>query len=132
MVVEDHCTELKPFYHAMIEGEDTFQTLADGYLDQAPCARMKSLAANVEFPGRLAREYAVDGVLYVHMKFCSCYEVGKKGFLDHFRSLELPVLEISSDYSESDHGQLKTRIEAFVEVLKAKKSKKRERQAIDA
>ena len=132
VVVEDHCTGLKPFYHTMIDGLDPFQTLADGYLDQAPCARMKSLAANVEFSGRLAREYAVDGVLYVHMKFCSCYGVGKKGFLDHFQSLELPVLEISSDYSESDHGQLKTRIEAFVEVLKAKRSKNREPHAIDA
>ena len=32
------------------------------------------------------------------------------------------MLEISSDYSESDHGQLKTRIEAFVEVLNEKRT----------
>ena len=122
VVVEDHCTGLKPFYHTIREQDDPFQALADGYLDQAPCARMKTLEDNVEFSGRMAQEYAVDGVLYVYLKFCSCYGVTKKGFLDHFQRLDLPVLDISSDYSSSDHGQLKTRIEAFVEVLNAKRS----------
>ena len=122
VVVEDHCTGLKPFYHTIREQDDPFRALADGYLDQSPCARMKTLEDNVEFSGQLAREYDVDGVLYVYLKFCSCYGVTKKGFLEHFQSLDVPVLDISSDYSESDHGQLKTRIEAFVEVLNAKRS----------
>jgi benzoyl-CoA reductase/2-hydroxyglutaryl-CoA dehydratase subunit BcrC/BadD/HgdB len=87
---------------------------------------MKSLKENVEFSGRLAREYDVDGVLYVYLKFCSCYGVSKKGFQQHFQKLDLPVLEISSDYSENDRGQLKTRIEAFIELLNAKRSKANE------
>jgi predicted CoA-substrate-specific enzyme activase len=121
VVVEDHCAGLKPFYRTIAENVDPYRALADGYLDQAPCARMKTLADNVEFSGRLAQEYRVDGILYVYLKFCSCYGVSKKGFLDHFQKLDIPVLDISSDYSASDHGQLKTRIMAFVEVLNAKK-----------
>lgn len=121
VVVEDHCTGVKPFYHKVAEEGDPFMALANGYLDQAPCARMKTLDDSLEFSGRLAREYNVDGVLYVFLKFCSCYGVSKKAFVDHFRRLDLPVLEMSSDYSASDHGQLKTRIEAFVELLNAKR-----------
>lgn len=121
VVVEDHCTGLKPFYHTIVEQADPFRALADGYLDQAPCARMKSLEDNVEFSVSLAQEYAVDGVLYVSLKFCSCYGIAKKAFLDRFQSFGIPVLDVSSDYSESDHGQLKTRIEAFVEVLEARR-----------
>ncbi|MFZ4855556.1 MAG: 2-hydroxyacyl-CoA dehydratase [Desulfuromonadaceae bacterium] len=132
VVVEDHCTGLKPFYHTTSYNDDPFQSLADGYLDQAPCARMKTLEANVEFSGRLAREYAADGVLYVYHKFCSCYGVTKKEFLVHFQGLDLPVLDISADYSESDHGQLKTRIEAFIEVLNAKRSQTNEPYIINA
>ena len=132
VVVEDHCTGLKPFYHQTLRQDDPYQSLADGYLDQAPCARMKTLEANVEFSGQLAKEYGVDGVLYVYHKFCSCYGVTKKGFLEHFQALDLPVLDISTDYSESDHGQLKTRIEAFIEVLDAKRSQSDERQAVNA
>ncbi len=85
---------------------------------------MKPIDDSLNFTGKLAQEYNADGVLYVYQKFCGCYGVGKKEFLDKFQSLNIPVLDISSDYSESDHGQIKTRIEAFVEVLQAQRSKK--------
>lgn len=117
VVVEDHCTGLRPFYGEIAETGDPFEALANGYLDQAPCARMKPLDNSIDFTTRLAREYAVDGVVYVYLKFCACYGITKKEFITAFQDLGVPVLEISSDYSHSDHGQLKTRVEAFVEVL---------------
>ncbi len=132
VVVEDHCAGLRPFSHTISEEGDVFQALADGYLDQAPCGRMKTLDDCVDFSGRLAREYDVDGVLYVYLKFCSCYGVTKKGFIDHFQNLEIPVLDVSSDYSESDHGQLKTRIEAFVEVLEVRRGDAHDRELVIA
>lgn len=133
VVVEDHCAGLKPFYHTIRDHADPFRALADGYLDQSPCARMKTLEDNAEFSGNLALEYQVDGILYVYLKFCSCYGITKKGFLDYFQKLDIPVLDISSDYSASDHGQLKTRIEAFIEVLNAKRSETYEyQQAVNA
>lgn len=117
VVVEDHCTGLRPFTHTLREDGDPFQALADGYLDQAPCARMKPLDNSVAFSGRLAQEYGVDGVVFVYLKFCACYGVTKLEFINHLQQLSIPVVEISSDYSQSDHGQLKTRVEAFVEIL---------------
>ncbi|MDF2921953.1 MAG: hypothetical protein K0R57_867 [Paenibacillaceae bacterium] len=127
VVVEDHCAGLKPFYDTVDETGDPYLALANGYLDQAPCARMKTLEDNISFAGQLAQEYQADGVLYVYLKFCSCYGITKKPFLDHFQSLDIPVLDLSSDYSGSDHGQIKTRIEAFIEVIQAKRSKAHER-----
>jgi predicted CoA-substrate-specific enzyme activase len=122
VVIEDHCAGVRPFYHAVAETGDPYQALANGYLDQAPCARMKPLDDGIAFSGKLAQEYAVEGVIYVFLKFCACYGVSKKDFITEFQQQGLPVLEISSDYSESDHGQLKTRLEAFVEVLKEKRT----------
>jgi predicted CoA-substrate-specific enzyme activase len=127
VVVEDHCTGLKPFVHRVSEDGDPFLALANGYLDQAPCARMKTLEDNVRFTVDLAQKYRVDGVLYVYLKFCSCYGVQKSAFIDGLQRNGISVLDISSDYSESDHGQLKTRIEAFIEVLNAKKGPADER-----
>lgn len=118
VVVEDHCTGLKPFAHTVPEGGDPFQALADGYLDQAPCARMKPLDDSLDLSTGLAEEYGVDGVVYVYLKFCACYGVSKLEFIERLQARGIPVLEISSDYSQSDHGQLKTRVEAFIEVLK--------------
>ncbi|MDR1616942.1 MAG: acyl-CoA dehydratase activase [Syntrophomonadaceae bacterium] len=117
VVVEDHCTGLKTVYHTLEEDGDPFRSLAYGYLDQAPCARMKPLEDRVLFSGKLAREYDVDGVLYVYLKFCPCYGQTKHEFFKYFREIGIPTLEIPIDYSRSDQGQLKTRLEAFIEVL---------------
>jgi predicted CoA-substrate-specific enzyme activase len=117
IVVEDHCTGLKNVHHTLDEQIDPYQALAYGYLDQAPCARMKPLEDRVEFSANLAKEYDVDGVLYVYLKFCPPYGQTKHAFFKRFRALGLPTLEIPIDYSRSDQGQLKTRLEAFIEVM---------------
>jgi benzoyl-CoA reductase/2-hydroxyglutaryl-CoA dehydratase subunit BcrC/BadD/HgdB len=132
IVIEDHCAGVRPFYHKLSEVGDPYQALAHGYLDQAPCARMKPLEDAVAFSGQLAREYAVDGVIYVFLKFCACYGVSKKEFLTEFQKQELSILELSGDYSESDYGQLKTRIEAFIEVLNERGDIKSHEQHINA
>jgi benzoyl-CoA reductase/2-hydroxyglutaryl-CoA dehydratase subunit BcrC/BadD/HgdB len=121
VVAEDHCAGVRPFYSNVPEDGDPYRALADGYLDQAPCSNRKPMEDAVKFTAHLAREYAVDGVLYIYLKFCSCYGLTKKGFIDGLQALGLPVLDISSDYSQSDHGQLKTRIEAFIEILNERK-----------
>jgi len=121
IVVEDHCTGLSPFYYDISEDEDPFLALSKGYLDKAPCARMSPIEDRVEFSGKLAKEYDVDAVIFTYLKFCPCYGLTKNNFITHFRSLGIPVLEIPNDYSQSDEGQLKTRIEAFIEVLNEKR-----------
>ncbi len=117
IVVEDNCTGLTPLYNDIDEQKDPFVALAEGYLDRAPCARMKPLTDRIDFSGRLAQEYDVEGVIYYYLKFCPCYGQTKNEFLRHYQALGLPVLEVPSDYSQSDLGQLKTRVEAFVEVF---------------
>lgn len=93
---------------------------------------MKPLDDGVAFSGKLAREYSVDGVIYVYLKFCACYGVSKKEFITEFQKQGLSILELSSDYSESDYGQLKTRIDAFIEVLNERGDAKSHEQHIDA
>ncbi|MNM61513.1 2-hydroxyglutaryl-CoA dehydratase, D-component [compost metagenome] len=71
--------------------------------------------------GALATEYQADGILYAYLKFCPCYGQVKNEFFRHYQQLGIPVLELPIDYSKSDQGQLKTRLEAFIEVLKERK-----------
>jgi len=119
IVVEDNCTGYSPFAKDIEEKyTDVFEDLAAGYLNEAPCARMKPISAKVDFTAHLAQEYKVDGVVFQYMKFCPCFGIVKREFIHRFQKLNIPVLEIASDYSTGDEGQLKTRIEAFVEVLK--------------
>lgn len=121
VVVEDHCTGIRHFYCQVPEEGDPLRNLAQGYLHKAPCVRTKPLKDRVEFANQLAQEYQVDGVVHTYLKFCTCYGISKNTFVNAFKRLDIPVLELASDYSHSDFGQLKTRIEAFVEVLERKK-----------
>ena len=120
VVVEDHCTGLSPFIHDTAEQGDPWRALADAYLDQAPCARQFPIERRVDLSAQLASDYRVDGVIYTYLKFCPCYGLTKNLFLRRFQSLGIPVLELASDYSHGDIGQIRTRLEAFVEVLREK------------
>ena len=118
VVVEDHCTGLSPFIHDTSEQGDPWRALADAYLDQAPCARQFPLERRIDFSESLAIDYRVDGVIYSYLKFCPCYGLTKNTFLRRFQDAGIPVLELASDYSHGDIGQIRTRLEAFIEVLR--------------
>jgi predicted CoA-substrate-specific enzyme activase len=117
IVVEDHCTGLSSVFYDHPETGDPLASLSNGYLNMAPCARMTPIEKRVRFSENLARDYDVDGVIYAYVKFCPCYGITKRNFINKFHEMGIPVLELSIDYSKSDEGQLKTRVEAFVEVL---------------
>ena len=120
IVAEDHCTGLSPFYQDTDATGDPWRALANGYLDRAPCARQVPLEKRVQFAVDLAREYNVDGVLFTYLKFCPCYGLTKGKFINAFQAAGFPVLELGTDYSQGDVGQIKTRVEAFIEVLTEK------------
>jgi benzoyl-CoA reductase/2-hydroxyglutaryl-CoA dehydratase subunit BcrC/BadD/HgdB len=121
IVVEDHCTGLSPFYYDTQKSDDPWQELANAYLDQAPCARQYPLSKRVDFSSSIAKEYNVDAVIFTYLKFCPCYGMTKNSFIKRFQDMGIPILELDVDYSKGDTGQIKTRLEAFIEVLKETK-----------
>lgn len=123
IVVEDNCSGVSPFSKDIHERhEDVFADLAEGYLDKAPCARMRPLKDRLEHTMQLARDYRVDGVIYYYLKFCPCYGMTKNEFLKSYEEMGIPVLEMPVDYSVGDEGQIKTRLEAFIEVLASERN----------
>lgn len=118
IVVEDNCSGLKPFLLDLNNDSDNVLVdIVDGYLGQAPCARMKPVEEMLRNSVELAQEYNVDGIIFRYIKFCPCYSIIIRRYLDKFQELNIPVLVIPGDYALGDEGQLKTRIEAFIEVL---------------
>lgn len=117
IVVEDNCTGLKPFLHSLPETGNWIEDIADGYLGQAPCAKMKPLNDMVEHAIKLAQEYKAEAVVLYYLKFCPCYSMILRKVTDAFESAGIPVLVVGSDYSKGDEGQIKIRVEAFLEML---------------
>lgn len=99
------------------ESKDPIVALAERYLG-IPCSCMTPNKGRLEMIDRLIREYRVDGVVELVWRACHTYNV-EAYKVEQYISKEfgLPYLYIETDYSESDTGQLRTRIEAFLEMV---------------
>jgi benzoyl-CoA reductase/2-hydroxyglutaryl-CoA dehydratase subunit BcrC/BadD/HgdB len=71
-----------------------------------------------ELVERLARKFQVDGVIDLTWQGCHTYNIESYSLKKYLQDRSgIPFLQIETDYSESDTGQLKVRIEAFLEIL---------------
>ena len=70
------------------------------------------------------KEREADGVIYYTLSFCHTYNVESLLVEKALKAEGIPYLAIESDYSPEDAGQIKTRVEAFIESVKAKKQAK--------
>jgi len=66
----------------------------------------------------LAKEFKADGVIHYSIQFCTPYTVEAYKVEKAIQKTGIPFMKIETDYGMEDMGQLKTRIEAFLEMVK--------------
>ena len=96
--------------------DEQIDALAERYMG-INCACFTPNHARIDDIIRLAKEYKVDGVIDVNLKFCSLYDVEGYTVERELQKAGIPVLGIETDYVDSDAQQLRTRISAFIEML---------------
>lgn len=120
VVCEEMCTGARYFENLVDETqtdlEGQIDALANRYMG-INCACFTPNRARIDDIIRYAKEYNVDGVIDVNLKFCSTYDV--EGFLveRELKKAGIPVLGIETDYTDSDAQQMRTRVSAFIEML---------------
>ena len=82
-----------------------------------------------DYVKKLVEEYNADGVMYEQLKFCEYwgYERALASYVMN-NDYGVPTAAVDRQYTASASGQLRTRVQAFVESLEIKKIQK-ERQA---
>lgn len=96
---------------------DLYAALAEKYL-RIGCSCMSPNTSRTEMLGRAVDEYQADAVIDVVFQACHTYAIETatiKKFINGQK--EIPYISIETDYSQSDIGQLNTRIAAFIEML---------------
>jgi benzoyl-CoA reductase/2-hydroxyglutaryl-CoA dehydratase subunit BcrC/BadD/HgdB len=75
-----------------------------------------------EYLDKLACEYNVDGIIFQQMNFCNFWGYERAG-ANHIMTQKYhwPVLSLDRPYVVGNSGQLRTRIQAFVERIELKK-----------
>ena len=105
--------------------EDVLRQICRHYIETSECARYISnekVQQRRETADRLAREYKADGIIYEQMKYCD-YWGFERALASYVLNTEYgwPVLSIDRVYNNGYSGQLRTRVQAFVESLEIKK-----------
>jgi len=90
--------------------------IASRYLD-INCACFTPNTGRMEKLVDLARQYRADGIIYCSLTFCDPYAVEAHRVEKLLKEKGIPLLRIETDYSQGDAGQLKTRIQAFLEMI---------------
>jgi len=120
VVCEETCTGVRYFERLVEEKQGTVEeqinAIAERYMG-INCACFTPNTGRFDDIIRLAKEYKVDGVIDVNLKFCTTYDIEGYSLEKALKKEGIPVLGIETDYTDQDAQQLRTRIGAFLEML---------------
>ncbi len=118
VVTYENCSGAKSIDKLVDEDNpDVYDALARRYLNIG-CSVMAPNPNRLELLGRLIDEYKVDGVVEMTLQACHTYNVETlaiRRFVNEKKGI--PYINVETDYSQADIGQLNTRIAAFIEML---------------
>ena len=107
------------------DDEPALRQICLHYMQVSECARYISdekVLQRRETSDRLAKEFGAEGIIYEQMKYCD-YWGFERALVSHIMHDEYgwPVLSIDRLYNNGNSGQLRTRVQAFVESLEIKR-----------
>ncbi len=105
------------------ENKDPFEAIVDYYFDERPVATRQfgTQAERMARIKQLCGEYRIDGVVMTRVSMCDIWAIEQFMARDYLSGHNIPLLELEVDYLPEGHGQIATRIQAFVESIKASK-----------
>ncbi len=98
--------------------EEMIEAIVDRYL-KIDCACFTPNEERINNIISMAKELQVDGVIHYNLLFCQPYAHESIKIDKILREQNIPMLTIETDYGMEDVEQLKTRVEAFVEMISA-------------
>ncbi len=100
--------------------DELMQKLLDKY-SAVDCACFTPNAPRIDKILQMYKDRQANGVIYYTLSFCHTYNVEAHLVTQALEKEGIPCLVIESDYSPEDAGQIKTRVEAFLESINFKK-----------
>ena len=102
--------------------DDPLTALAQYYVaDRPSCARMYTrYGERVKFIKNMIKDFNVNGVIFVRLTFCELWGFEQYSLENDFKEWNIPLLCMDREYTLSGVGQLRTRVQAFLETLGGK------------
>ena len=117
VVCHENCSGIKAAFQMVdVEADDIVKAIAERYL-KIGCSVLTPNSERMKLIPELVKEFNIDGIVEVDLQACTPYCVESFQIRELAEKLGVPYMAVETDYSQSDSGQLSTRIEAFMEML---------------
>ncbi|MGA3060411.1 MAG: double-cubane-cluster-containing anaerobic reductase [Candidatus Bathyarchaeia archaeon] len=124
IVVEESCVGTRYFTDLVEPKGESLNDLLwaiDEKYSKIPCACFTPNQRRIESITQLSKQFNVDGVVYYTLQNCHDYNVEGVKVERALKAQDLPMLKIETDYTMGDSEQIKTRIQAFLEIIEEKR-----------
>ena len=131
VVMDDTCVGSRPYWSDVEITQDPLDGLTRRYLMDLRCPRTyrekeygelkKSYSEDLEnrfgYLGDFAGQWNVQGVILQSLRYCDIHGYEVPSVKDYFDHLGLPSIYLEHDYSKSGLAPIRTRIQAFLEMI---------------
>ncbi len=125
MIADELCSGSRTMYDPVVVGEWTMDgmlaALGDRYLMPCTCPSFSPNLEREENMLRRLQQSGAEGVVFHVLRGCHLNSLDATKADRVLRRKRIPMLKVESEYDEGDLEQLRTRIEAFVEMIKARR-----------
>lgn len=125
VVVNELCTGLRYWWGLVAEDaySDPLEAISRRYLSSFPCARMQPYYTRLDEVLALAKAYRVDGVVSEAIRYCQPYGFSNPLLRRRLEDAGIPMLELDVEYGVTGSGQIRTRVQAFLETIEGRESR---------
>ncbi len=126
VVMDDLCTGSRHYWNKVEITPDPMDGITARYLEKVTCPIMcrdrngthqEYVEETFSYLKAYAQEYQVKGVILYVLKRCDTFAFWVPDVRDYLQQAGFPVLWLEDDYDTTSLQQLKTRVQAFVEMI---------------
>jgi len=117
VVAEDLCTSTRYFWHPVPAADDPLEALFQQFDQRPVCACLHPIEARFDFLAELVDTFRAEAIVYFTIKYCHPFLYEAPIFKKRLEARGIPSIVLEVGHDLSGHGQLRTRLQAFIEML---------------
>jgi benzoyl-CoA reductase subunit C len=126
VVIDDLCFGTRPYWCEVEVSHNPLAGIARSYLEKLNCPRTyrqspgshhEDLENRFGYLYEFAKEFKVNGVILHTLRYCDTHAFDAPDVKEYLQGKGLAVLEIEGDYPTPSVARLKTRVQAFLEMI---------------
>ena len=126
VVIDDLSFGTRTYWHDVEITDNPLNGIANRYLAKIPCPRtykqrtgthQQDLENRFGYLCDFVNEFDVNGAILYVLRYCDTHAFDVPDVKEYLQGKGIPVLDIEDEYSTASFARLKTRIEAFLEMI---------------